>query len=277
MIRVNIDIKQLEDLMNFDKGIKKIKDEAAQDLMGMVQAKATEIAGQKLRTRRDMFIQGIKPPTKVDEDTWMIALDGKVVWIDDGQPQYDMLKHLLNSPKVKRDKDGNRYIVVPFNHSPGLGKTGATKANQDLIATVKSEMKKRGIPFGGIEKNPNGAPKLGKLHSFSIMNSPVKKANAPGLGNAGMGHGPVGEVRQGNTGIPFLQGVQVYQSIGKTGKAKRSILTFRIASEKHRSQGKWQHPGNAPVNIMEEATEWALTTWEKEIAPAIIDKVVSDL
>jgi hypothetical protein len=275
MILINVDTSQLESLLSLGDGLKKAADQYAEDLAGMVSAKATELAGQKLHSRREMYIRGLKPPEKVDENTWVIALDAKVRWIDDGQPQYNMIQTMLGlgAKHVKTDKDGNRYMVIPFNHSPGRGKTSTTAAQQDLISTVKTELKKRGIPFGGIEKNANGQPKLGKLHSFNVMNKPIKKANEPG-----QGHGAIGQVKQGNTGIPFLQNVQIYQSAGKGGgPTKRSILTFRVLSEKHRDQGKWEHPGNAPTNILDEATDWAVAAWEKEIAPAMIDKVVGDL
>lgn len=274
MILINVDTSQLESLLSLDGGIKKAADQYAEDLAGMVHAKATELAGQKLHSRRAMYIQGLKAPEKVDENTWVIALDAKVRWIDDGQTEYNMIQKMLGvgAKHVKTDKDGNRYMVIPFNHSPGRGPTSTTSAQQDLINTVKSELKKRGIPFGGIEKNAAGAPKLGKLHSFSVMNKPLKTANGPG-----QGHGPVGQVKQGNTGIPFLQNVQIYQSQNKQGKTKRSILTFRVMSEKHREQGKWEHPGNAPINILDEATDWAVAAWEKDIAPAMLAKVISDL
>ena len=278
MFRINIDTKQIEDLLGLGDAVKAVASSMAADLAGMVHAKATELAGQKLHSRRDMYIKGLKPPVKVDENAWIVALDYKVRWIDDGQTQYSMLKGLLNSKKVRRDKDGNRYVIVPFDHSPGKGKTGATEAQQDLINTVKKELKKRNIPFGKIENNMAGQPKMGKLHSFNIMGKPVKMKHGPG-----QGHGPLGEVKQGNTGIPFLQGVQVYQSPGKmgkngkAGKTKRSILTFRIASEKHADQGKWEHPGVAPHNLLEEAADWAADEWEKQIAPAVLDKVIADL
>lgn len=271
MINVNIDISQVAGLLKLEDEINKAADQACQDLAQLISTRAKEIAAQKLKTRREMYQKGLKV-LRVDENTHVVALDAKVRWIDDGQPAHDMLKDLLNSKKAKRAKDGSRYIVVPFSHSPGKGKTGSTAAQQDLIGAVKKELRTRGIPFGKIETDQAGKAKLGRLHSFDIMHAPTK--SDPGKGQR---RGPVGDVMQGNTKIPFLQGISVHQSMGKNGKVQRSIMTFRVASEKHSAQAKWEHPGNAPVAIMEEALKSALEMWSKEVAPAILDKILIEM
>jgi hypothetical protein len=88
----------------------------------------------------------------------------------------------------------------------------------------------------------------------------------------------VGGVRQGPTGIPFLQNVTVYQSPDKKSKSgvKRSIFTFRTVSSKQ-GQGRWEHPGNEPMNLMEDALEWARKEWESTISPEIVAKIVSSI
>jgi hypothetical protein len=174
-----------------------------------------------------------------------------------------------------------------MSHGPGKGKTNSTPAQQDLISTLKSEMKSRGIPFGKIEKGADGAPKIGKLYGFDIMKDPVKTADGPG-----MGHGPMGAVRQGPNerqavgggpgggGTPFLKGVRVYQQadLGAKSGVKRSIMTFRVASSKHASGGKrWEHPGNSAQNILQEGLDWALTEFESKIAPEIMAKIVTKI
>jgi hypothetical protein len=267
--------------MEVGPALKKIANDAGEELSKMVVAKAKEMAADKLHTRRKMYQDGLRTE-KVGDDTWLVTLDAKVRWIDDGQSAFDMLKYLLASPKAKSGKNG-KYITVPFNHGP-MGpqgddsRTGRTAAQQDLVNAVKKELKARGIPFGKIEKNADGTDKSGKLHSFTISNAPLKQD--PG---AGQRRGPVGEVMQGSkspgqkSGIPFLQGVSIYQKKGKDGKTKRSILTFRVASESQSGMAKWEHPGNAAVNILEKAAEEAVELWQKEVAPALFDKAVSDL
>jgi hypothetical protein len=186
-----------------------------------------------------------------------------------------MLDALLASPKAKTSKDGSRYLTVPFDHSPGKGKTGTTPAGKTLIDTIKNELKSRGIPFGKIEKGPDGKPLLGNLHSIDITKEPPKTGEGPGQGK-----GPIGDVRQGPTGIPFLQGIRISQKSvkdPKTGKegVKRSIMTFRTASSKMKGTGRWVHPGLDPKNMMEEGAHWASDQWARIIGPEMVKNVVS--
>lgn len=271
MITVNIDLSEFAELANLGDGIEKAAGEAARDIAAMVHGKAAELAGERLHTRRQMFVDQLSY-SRVSDDTWVVTLKADARWIDDGMPEHSLLDQLLASPKAKRAKDGSKYVVVPFDRSPGQGKTSATKPEQDLIKTIQREMKTRGIPFGKIETDQAGQAKLGKLHSFDIMHMPTKTAEAPGQGK-----GPVGDVRQGPTGIPLLQGVQVYQTKDVKGRPKRSIVTYRIASSKHAGQGRWDHPGLPGANIMEDAAQWAIETFEKEMVPAILSKVSIDL
>ncbi len=270
MIYVNLDISEVAQLVNLQDEIEKASDQAAADLASLIETRAKEIASQKLHSRLKMFKEGLYVK-RVGADTHLVVLDAKVRWIDDGQPAYDMLKGLLSGSKVKHAKDGSRYVIVPFGHSKG-GKATSTPAQQDIVATVKAVLKENKVPFGKIETDHAGKAKIGKLHSFDIMNAPKK--SDPGKGQR---RGPVGEVMQGNTKTPFLQGVSVYQSMGKGGKVQRSIMTFRVASDSHKAQSKWEHPGNAPMNIMEEAMKSALEIWSKDVAPAILDKILVEM
>jgi hypothetical protein len=268
---VNVDLSEVGELLNLGKALKSATDEAARDLAAMTHAKAAELAGERLHSRRKMFVDALKY-YQIQEDLWVVSLDAKARWIDDGQSQHSMLDALLASPKAKRAKDGSKYLVVPFDHSPGQGKTQVTPADQDLINVIKGELKRRGVPFGKVETDSAGQAKIGRLHSFDIGSKPLKTDEGPG-----MGKGPVGSVRQGPTGTPFLQGVNVYQGKGKDGKVKRAIMTFRVASSKHKSQQRWEHPGNAGVNIMDDAAKWAVDTFEKDIAPGVLSKVLIDV
>lgn len=154
----------------------------------------------------------------------------------------------------------SKYLAVPFQHNKNP--TAQTQAQNSLTATIKAEMQKRKIPFGKIEKDDQGKPKQGLLHSFSITDSPIKTHQG-----SGQGHGPIGSVRQGPTGIPFLKGVKVYQKevVGKSGKKsiQKQIMTFRIVSSKMKGTGRWFHPGTSARNFMDEALEWAKKEFEK--------------
>ena len=274
MLFVNCDVSALADLSNMSSNAEKAIQDAVRDLSAMTHGKALEFANELLHSRRQMFVDALHY-SQVSDDTWVISLDAKMRWIDDGMEPHDMKPALLASKKAKTAADGSKYLVVPFNHGPGKGATSTTPAQHDLISTIKTEMKSRGIPFGKLEKGDDGLPKTGKLHSFNIMQSPTKTHEGPG-----QGRGPIGSVRQGKTGIPFLQGVNVYQSKVKGAdgaeKVKKSIMTFRIVSSKQ-SNDVWSHPGLEPVLIFEKTADWAQATFDKDIAPAIISKILSSM
>lgn len=266
MFSINLDLTPLLAIgQQLDEASKRAMKQAGDRLTKMVRAHIIEEANKKLHTRRQMFIDGLTT-FQLDDDTWVVNLDAKVRWIDDGLPAHNMIDNLLASPKAKTAKDGSKYVVVPFQHKKG--QTQMTPAQKTLLDTIKSELKSRGIGYGKVETGAGGKPRLGLLHSFDIKNAPIKTANAPGQGK-----GPVGSVMQGPTGIPLLQGVRIYQRQvkGKNGETstKRDIMTFRVASSKQKGQGRWDYPGAEAVKLMEEGYDWAKRTWEREIIPQI--------
>ena len=239
---------------------------AAGQLAAATHAKAIELASTKLKTRRKQFIDSLSFK-QVNEDTWLINLDRKARWIEDGVEPHEMINDLLKSPKAKQAADGSKYLAVPFKHNKGP--TQSTVAEQDLVGTVKSFLRNHNkknpdnkIGYGTIERNPDGKPKLGLLHKFDINTGYNKTHEGPGQGK-----GPIGAVKQGPTGIPFLQGIRIYQKevTDKQGKksVERNIMTFRMVSSKHAGTGRWRHPGLEPAHLFDEAAEWAQQEWAK--------------
>lgn len=274
MIHVNIDASDLADLIDAEGEARKIMTEAARDLAAATHGHIVEQANRRLHTRRGMFIEALDY-FPINEHTWVVSLAAKARWIDDGMPEHNMLDDLLASPKAKTAKDGSRYIVIPFQHKGGV--TQLTPAQQNLLATIKTALRKEGIPYGKIEKDASGAPKLGTLHKLDITKEPLRTGKGPG-----QGRGPVGRPLQGPTGIPFLQGLSVTQRkvTDKQGKetVRRDIMTFRIASSKHKEQGgRWDHPGLPAMNLMEEGLDWAKKHWEQEIAPRVLGSLIASL
>lgn len=271
MIFMSLDLGPLAELAKeFRPAIDKAMKDAARDLSTQVYSHIVEQAQEKLHSTREKFLKALHYE-QVEDDTWVVQLDKEAMFIEEGiPPNKDMLDGLLKSSKAKTAKDGSRYIVVPFQHNKGP--TSQTPAQTTLTDTVKAEMKKRQIPYGKIENGPDGKPKTGLIHSFDIMRNPIKSANGPGQGK-----GPIGSVRQGPTGIPFLQGVRVYQHVTKDKegkeKASKSIMTFRIASSKHKGQGRWIHPGLEAKKFLDEAAEWAKKEFEDRIRDQILISV----
>lgn len=254
---------------------------AGNNLTKMTKAHIHELAQKKLHSRREMFLEGLSA-FQEDENTWIINLDAKVRWIDEGMSAHNMLDDLLASQKAKPTHgpdgmpDGGKYMIIPFKHNKGP--TQQTTAQKTLADTIKAELKSAGVSYGKIAKNKDGSPKLGLVHKMDINRLPLKAFDGPGQGK-----GPVGDVMQGPTGIPLLKGVQVHQRMvidKKTGKeaVRRDIMTFRVASSKHRSEaGRWDYPGVPATNIMEDGAKWAKTQWEKVIAPQLMANIVAKI
>ena len=245
-------------------------------LVAQTHAFIIERASQRLHTRRGMYVEALSH-FQDGEGNFIISLNKKAVFIEDGMPAHSLLDDLLKSKKAKRAKDGSVYVVVPFELKKGP--TQLTPAQISLSETLKSTMKKLKIPYGSLEKDANGTPKQGLLHRFDINDGPPKTQGP--WGGSSQGHGPLGAVQQGNTGIPFLQGVNVYQRETEnpdgSKSVKKSIVTFRVASSKMKGSGKWDHPGLEPCGFFEEAVEWGQHQWDTEIVPAIIDQISASL
>ena len=269
MFNINIDLSDLLGLKQIEQVAKDACEQAAKDLSKMCHAKAIEIASEKLHTRRQMFIESLD--LYEEGGVHVLSLAGKARWIDDGLPAGSMIDSLLSSPKAKLSADGSRYLVVPFDHSPGHGATNTTPAGLDLVNEIKGEMKKKKIPWAKIERDDQGRPKLGRLHKFNIEDRPIKTHTGPGQGK-----GPLGAPRQGPTGIPFLRGVAVYQNQTPKG-VKRSVMTFRVVSSKHQGTGRWERPQLEPTNIFQETYDWAQQQLEDVIAPKLVADIVSKL
>ena len=277
MIHLNLDVSSLLSLRdNLEGSINSAMGRAGAKLARATREHIVELAQGKLHTTREKFVKHLTVfPLDQGNNVWVVNLDKKFRWIDDGMEEHEMIDDLLKSNKAKTSKDGSRYLTVPFDHSPGKGKTGTTPAGKTLIDTIRKELKTRGIPFGKLEMDGSGKPRLGTLHNINITKEPAKTMNGPGQGK-----GPVGAVRQGPTGIPFLQGIRISQKSVKdseTGKesVKRSIMTFRTVSSKMKGTGRWVHPGLEPKHLMEEGAAWAAQQWERIIGPEMV-KAIKD-
>jgi hypothetical protein len=269
---VSIDFSDLDSLMDMRGVVDKAVHDAAQNLATATHHFISDQAQKKLHTRRKMYLDALH--LGEDNGDIVITLDASVRWIEDGMKPHSMLEDLLNSPKAKTGKDGDKYLVVPFELNKR--KQDMTPAQRTLLETVRKSLAMVGEKPNRIENGPDGQPKLGLVRKMDIMSLPIKTFNS------GQGHGAIGDVRQGPTGIPFLQGVRVYQNKmkGKDGedKVKRTIMTFRVASEKHMDEAnRWEHPGLQAINIFEEAARWAQEQFDSVIGPSLADQITLQL
>jgi|ERR1035437_1409814 hypothetical protein len=211
----------------------------------------------KLNSTLHIYMENLSDVETQAPGVFVITLDEKALWIEEGLTAHDMKQDLLQ---------GKPYRVIPFKYNTKPSQT--EPSTQLIVSAIQRELKARKIPYSAIENNPDGSPKLGKLHDLKWgvnLRDPRNKSGTMG-GNIGMKI-----PGKGNT--PRLQGLSIYQKIDKnTGNVRRDILTFRTVSAGPASEGKWLHPGLAAKKYMDKAMEEAIRQWEEKILPGILDK-----
>ena len=273
MFYLNLDTSEIQDLLALPDIAEDELHKAAANLTAATKAHIVEQANERLHSRRGMFLDALTH-FQVDATTWVVNLDKSARWIDEGLSEHNMLDDLLKSKKAKRAKDGSTYLVVPFQLNKA--KQNLTPAQQSLLNTVKKELERVGETPNKVVLDAAGKPKLGLVRSLNVTQGPISTQALR------LGKGPRGQVAQGPTGIPLLQGVRVYQKElkDKDGGTKvgRFVMTFRVASSKQRGMGgRWDHPGVPPTNLMEEGLNWAVEQWSSKVAPALLAAMVAQL
>ncbi len=233
-----------------------------QSLAAQTHAKVVDIAQHKLHSRREAYLDELKLE-QISDTVWAVVVPEKIMWIEENISAHNMLQDLLSSPKAKTNKAGHKYLVVPFKHSKG-GSSTQTTMQQSLVNMIKTELKTRKIPFRGIERTSSGAPKLGKLHQFSI-DQPSPK--------------------QPHHSVPILNGITIYQRLNKNAdgsvrknkngspSVSRDIMTFRVASSSQAGSSKWEHPGSEGLHGLDQAYQWVQDLWESTVKPQIIKEL----
>ena len=250
-LKVSLDISSLTQyLENFTREVTKDIQKGIEGLAKSTHGHIKEEAQNKLHSFRQKYLESLSPPEQIDGFMWVITLNEKAEWIEEGRPEpFDMKPGLLKDGKTS--KDGHRYRVVPMNQ----GKTSTEMSpnssgyEQNMINKVKSELKARGIPYKKLELDKNGSPRIGKLHSLDI------DSYTPGKGNT-----------------PQLKGLSIYQTKQKNGSVKRSITTFRTVTDKDGQKDKWIHPAVEAKDFFKEAKTWAESEWEHKWLPQIMEK-----
>jgi len=227
-----------------DKDLKK----SVGSLADMTHAKTVELANRELKSLAKPYKDGLTFQ-QLEENLWVVSLDEKLLWNEEGS-KGGFMEELLNGKSSKTNAKGERYAVIPFEHSKNPSEQ-SSKA-QELTTQIRTELKKRDIPYRGkIEHHADGSPKLGLLHKFDIDSARLKENHKDGP----------------------LKGVAIYQKMNeKTGKVQRDVMTFRVITEKSREEGKWIHPGRVGDKLMDKAFTWAMNEWEQKILPEVLAK-----
>lgn len=251
-IKVTLDISDLSQyLENFAKEISKDVEKGVEALAKSAHAHIVEEAQNGLHSFREKYLESLSPPEQIDKYLWVITLNDKASWIEEGMPEpFDMKPGLLKNGKTS--KDGTRYRVVPMNQAktPTQMSPKTSGYEQSMVDKVKAELKKRNISYKKLEIDPKtGSPRIGKLHSLSI------DSYIPGKGNT-----------------PQLRGLNIYQTKQQDGSVKRSITTFRTVTDSPDQTNKWIHPSVEAKDFFIKTKTWAEQEWENKWLPTILEK-----
>lgn len=203
---------------------------------------------------------------KVADGLWVVELDERARWLEEGRPETFMGEWLLKpgAKGVKRAKDGSLYRAIPFKQAEN-GRTPAG-SNPLLSQIVKDYAKMHKVNLKKIETDASGKPKLGVVQKLDIRPHDAQ-GYAPGLlyskprsmeDAAKSGLKP-------HEGIFKLQGAIVVQRKdpnSKKGKVKKEVVTFRVISTKHKAEGRWMYPEVQPSNFLGQAFDHATQQWD---------------
>lgn len=189
--------------------------------------KVSSVTGEYMRSIQD----GLRFPEDLTGEVFTTSPQASI--IEDGIQAYDMKPGLLASPKAKTNKDGGKWITVPYRHgTPG---------------TV------------GLPSMPKNVYSMANKLGFSRRNNAVK---ALFTGRKYEWGGRLKELPQGQrshfgshpgSGYTWKNG-QYSGMVRAGGKGHSQYLTFRRVSE-NSDPRSWQHPGVEPRPIREAVVE----------------------
>jgi len=233
-----------EQFKEFAREVEEDVKKSVANLAAITHAKVVELASTELKSSREDYLSNLGFE-EVVEGVWVVGLNEDALWIEEGlEPNFDMKPGLLKNGKTGKN---GKYQIIPFEHSKAPSQM--TPRAQSIVSELRSNLKKQGIAFKKIEKNADGSPRIGKLHSVNFDSA------KPGKGNT-----------------PSLKGVSIYQSMSKNGNIRRDIMTFRTVTSGPGSEGKWLHPGKEGEQFLDKAFTWAEKIWTDTILPEIMNK-----
>jgi hypothetical protein len=225
-----------------------------------------ELKGYKLETFMGENGRNVRW-SKVTNGIWVVEIDPSVRWIEEGRPATSMATEswLLKPGKVKRAKDGSVYRSIPMPQLQGAGKTpGFHPMSPAIEAIAKAALKENKINLTKIERNPDGSPRFGILHTIKDMDK-----YDPGRQLEGFHSKPITPEESAKTGLHvregifFLQGLAVVQR--PNAKAKHGVtkeaITFRTVSSKHNGTSHWMQPPVPALASLQAAYEHAQQQW----------------
>jgi hypothetical protein len=242
---VSLDFKiNIDDIT---KGFGELKKDIENDVQNATKALATMIytsisdkVQQNLHSTRKLYMDNLNAPVEVEPGVFLVSLNSAALFLENGKSAGPMTG-LLNSPSAKEGANG-KYIAIPFVHSKNPSQMTSTA--QQVSQSIRTELKKRSIGYKTLEMDEKGQPKIGTLHQFTVKGNKLKDSHKSGP----------------------MEGINVIQRVGASGKVERSVVTFRTMSEKD----IWISPEMKPHHFFESSFDDAIKMWNEQILPEIM-------
>ena len=243
----------------------------AESLAIQTHAKVLELASQELKGYHLEQYIGRNGENvtwkKATDNLWIVALDPKAAYIEDGSEPRPMATDDWLLKNAKTSKTGDKYKVIPMPQAKGGKSLSGT--NAALNSMAKKVIRDSKTSMRTIERDASGAPKIGIVKKLNPQ-APMTQAQAPSLFSRP--RTPDEAAKSGlkaHQGIFKLQGLVIAQKAGNNGKVKKEALTFRVVSSKHSAENRWVYPRVPAANIFQKTNDWML----KEAWPAILKSI----
>lgn len=211
---------------------------------------------------------GMKYPDVDDLHAKIINRYRLAAVFEEGYKPFEMLPHLLNSPQARRNKKGQRYLIIPFRH--GTPRTSESEATSERpgaefhqratlhsmppeVYRVANKLTQTKVTGGYLEAgaHPNMRNRRAQLFAaktgeYALMGMALRRRYEWGGRLAAKDIPAEMMVKVGQKELPARQlyAGMVRMQKGEGTKMTRShYMTFRVAHEKDLGTGKWRHPG----------------------------------
>lgn len=258
MLELKIDISDIAKTIE-EKIRKKLEEDVKKTIQTLGKSAikhAEDLSQKKLPKSLDKIYRQNLYMEQISDVIVEVGIRKEALWIEEGR-KGGFMEELLQGPGVKTSKDGHKYRSIPFEHSTQVSPTSSVDKKAE-VEELKKFLKSEGIRYSktrALELDEKGSPRIGKMHSFDIKS--MREGKKKKIQNLSKN----------------LQGISVYQRENpETGKVERSIMTFRTISDKHKDQGKWEHPGRKGEKILDDTFKYIQDLWEKELFPELKKK-----
>jgi len=207
-----------------------------------VYAKAVEMAGQRLHSTRDQYIDALHEENP-SEDVYVVYLDPEADHLESGFPSFPMMPKLFMGPKAKISKSGRKYVVIPLRQTTSAINPSSVKQT-DLAERLKAEVRTR--EFKTVKAGVSA--KTGKYRTVERM---IPGSNTP----------------KNLQGLTRVREFKDKDAAEKGHIMSSSYFTFRVASENQDASKRWVHPGFPGAKIFPELEQWI----EGELEQILVD------